>query len=151
MKAIEAARKLLVTVPGHATLTEAGRLMDEKVVGALVIMDGEDAVGIVTDRDLVVRGLARGLPGDARVDAVMSTGIVTLEADADLRKALPIFRTHAIRRLPLTRDGRVVAMLSVDDLLIDLVADISDCVRPITGETIFGYPEPAPHALTRSS
>ena len=45
MRAMEAARKLLVTIPGHATLTEAGRLMDEKVVGALVIMDGDDASG----------------------------------------------------------------------------------------------------------
>lgn len=141
MRAIDAARKLLVTVPPDATLEATAKAMNEKVVGSVVVVDGQRPVGIVTDRDLVVRGLSRGLPPDARVDGLMSRDLVTLDADVDLRKAYPLFRTHAIRRLPLTRKGEIVAMLSVDDLLIDTVADLADCVRPITGEVIFGYSE----------
>lgn len=142
MKAKDAVRKTLVTVEADARVHTAAKLMDEHAVGALVVTSGDEFVGIVTDRDLVTRGYARDLPSDARVDGLMSADLVTMPADADLRDALPIFRTHAFRRLPLTEGGKVVAMLTVDDLLIDLVADLGDVVRPITGEVIFGHPEP---------
>jgi len=143
MKAKDASRKLPVTAPASCSLVEVAKLMDETVVGAVVIVDHDNKpMGIVTDRDLVVRGLARGLPSDSRVDAMMSTGIVTLGATADLREAVRIFSTHAFRRLPLVEEGRMVGMLTVDDLLMDVVSDLANLVRPITGEVIFGHPEP---------
>ena len=142
MQMKDAMRKVIMTVPPDATLQAAAELMDQTAVGALVVLDGDDAVGIVTDRDLVVRGVARGLPSDARVDNVMTTALITLPADADLRAALPIFRRHAIRRLPLTENGKVMGMLTLDDLLIDVIADLADLARPITGEVVFGHPDP---------
>ncbi|MEX1008656.1 MAG: CBS domain-containing protein [Acidimicrobiia bacterium] len=141
MRAIEAIRKPMVSVPPDATLMHAAELMESANVGALVVLDGERLAGIVTDRDIVVRGVAHQLPADARIDAVMTTEVVTLDADADLRAALPILRTHACRRLPLVSNDRVVGMLTVDDLLIDLIADLGDIARPITGEVIFGHHE----------
>jgi CBS domain-containing protein len=141
MRAIEAIRKRMVGIPPDATLAHAAEFMERANVGALVVLDGEQLVGIVTDRDIVVRGVAHSLPADARIDAVMTTDVVTLDADADLRAALPLFRTHACRRLPLMSDGRVVGVLAVDDLLIDLVNDLGDVVRPITGEVVFGHHE----------
>jgi CBS domain-containing protein len=72
----------------------------------------------------------------------MSPGVIALDADAEVRQALPIFHSHAIRRLPLVADGRVVGMLTTDDLLIDLVTDLGEIVRPITGQVVFGYPDP---------
>ena len=141
MRAVDAVRKPPVTIAPEASIAEAARLMDSQVVGALVVMDGARPVGVVTDRDIAIRAVARDVPADARVDAVMSPGVIALDADADLRHALPIFRSHAVRRLPLVRDGRIVGMLTTDDLLIDLVADLGDLVRPITGQVVFGYPE----------
>ena len=102
----------------------------------------------MTDRDIVLRGVARGVPGDGRIDSVMTTELVTLAASAELREALPIFRTHAIRRLPLVEEATVVGMISVDDLLIDLTADLADLAPPITGEVIFGHPEPRVPAVS---
>lgn len=131
----------MVSVPPDATLMHAAAFMERANVGALLVLDGERLAGIVTDRDVVVRGVAHGLPADARIDAVMTTDVVTLDGDADLRAALPIFRTHAFRRLPLVSGERVVGMLTVDDLLVDLIADLGDLARPITGELIFGHHE----------
>ncbi len=148
MRALDASRKVPVTITPEASLAEAARVMDRVVVGALVVVDAGRPVGIVTDRDLVVRGLARDIPGDARVDAVMSPHLIALDADADLRDALPILRSHAIRRLPLIANGEIVGMLTADDLLIDLVADLGDVVRPITGQVVFGYPEPQTAPVT---
>jgi CBS domain-containing protein len=139
MRVIQAIRKNVVSIAPDATLAEASEVMERANVGALVVLDGARLTGIVTDRDIVRRGVAHGLPPDARIDAVMTPDVVTLDADADIRAALPLFRTHACRRLPLTSDGQVVGVLALDDLLVDLVNDLSDVIRPIIGEVIFGH------------
>ena len=143
MRAIDAVRKPPATVAADESIAGAARLMDTLVIGALVVMDGDRPVGVVTDRDIAIRSVARDVPTDARVDAVMSPGVIAMEAGAELRAALPIFHSHAIRRLPLVDGGRIVGMLTTDDLLIDIVADLGEVVRPITGQVVFGYSEPA--------
>ncbi len=150
MKAIEGIRKNIVSVAPATSLAEAADLMERANVGALVVLDGPRLVGIVTDRDIVRRGVAHDLPPNARIDAVMTTEVVTLDADADIRAALPLFRSHACRRLPLMSMNQVVGVLSVDDLLVDLVNDLGDIVRPIIGEVIFGHHEaPLPDVATQ--
>ena len=106
-------------------------------MGALAIVDGEELVGIVTDRDLVRRGLARRLPPDARVDAVMTTPVVTIDTDADLHNVFGLFRTHAVRRLAVVRGRAFVGMLTVDDLLVDVAADLADLARPVMAEVLY--------------
>lgn len=144
MRAIDATRKQPVTVAADATLADVARIMDKAAVGALPVLDDDRLVGMVTDRDLVVRGLARGLPGDSRIDAVMTPEPMTIAADADMRQAFRLFSEHPVRRLPVVGDdGAVLGMLSVDDLVVDVAADLADLVRPVTGQVLFGHPEPA--------
>jgi CBS domain-containing protein len=141
VRAIDAIRKRPVSIPADWTIAEAARRMNEASVGAVVVVDGDQPVGIVTDRDLVVRGIARNLPADARVDAVMSDDLVTLPADADIREAFKIFHSRPLRRIPILEEGRLVGMVTADDLLIDLVGDLAALSRPITGQVIWGAPE----------
>jgi CBS domain-containing protein len=138
VRAIDAIRKRPVSIPPDWTVTQAARRMDEAAVGAVVVVDGNQPVGIVTDRDLVVRGLARNVPADARIDALMSSDLVTLPASADIREAFKIFHSHALRRIPILEGGRLVGMVTADDLLIDLVGDLAALTRPITGQVIWG-------------
>lgn len=142
MRARDLAVRQPVTIRADATLSEAAALMDEKAVGALLVVDGQRLVGIVTDRDLAVRALARHAPLDGRVDSVMTTDVVSLPPDVDVREAFKVMRSHALRRLPLLEGGRPVGMVTTDDLLIALIGDLSDVVRPIVGEAMFGHPEP---------
>ena len=141
MKARDATRKLPVTVCGDATVSEVAELMDRHAVGAVVVTDTERPIGIVTDRDLTLRVLARRVPPDARVDSVMSTDVMTLPDDADVRDAMRVFAGHPIRRLPLVEDGRVVGILTMDDLLVDVISDLGALVHPVTGQVLFGHPE----------
>jgi CBS domain-containing protein len=143
MQARDAMRKAPVTVAPDRTIADVAALMDRAVVGGVVVVDDDRLVGIVTDRDLVVRALARRAPADARVDSVMSTDVITLDASADVRDAIRIFSSHAIRRLPLVDGGRMVGMITVDDLVVDAASDLAELVRPLTGQLIFGHPEPA--------
>jgi len=146
MRIWDLVRRSAVGIRPDQTLVEAASIMDKAGVGALVVVDADRPVGIVTDRDLVRRGLARSLPIDARVDAVMTTPLVTVDADDDAHEVYQVLRTHALRRLPLVRDGRFVGMITVDDLLIHLAADLSDLARPITGEVLFAQRDSSPPA-----
>jgi CBS domain-containing protein len=139
MRTIDAVRRSGVGIGLERTIREAAGIMENAGVGALAVIDGEQPVGIVTDRDLVRRGLARDLTADARVDAVMTAPVVTIDADADLHDTFARFRTHAVRRLAVVRDGLFVGMITVDDLLMDLAADLTDLARPVAAEVLFAH------------
>jgi signal-transduction protein with cAMP-binding, CBS, and nucleotidyltransferase domain len=146
MRVSDMLRRSVVAVRPEQTITEAAQIMDQAGVGALVVVDGEVPLGLVTDRDLVRRGLARSMPSDARVDALMTIPVVTIDAQADAHDVYEVFRSHAIRRIPVVRDGRLVGMVSVDDVLIHLSSDLEDLVRPVTGEVLFPQRDSAPPA-----
>jgi CBS domain-containing protein len=110
--------------------------MEQSGVGAIAVLDSERLVGIVTDRDIVRRAVARDIPTDARIDAVMSTPVVTIDADADVHEAFKLFREHSCRRLAVVRDDQFVGMLTVDDVLLELASDLSDLTRPIENEVV---------------
>jgi CBS domain-containing protein len=148
MRTIDAVRRSGVGIGPERTIREAAGIMETTGVGALAVVEGEQLVGIVTDRDLVRRGLSRDLPTDARVDAVMTAPVVTIDADADLHDTFALFRTHAIRRLAVVRLGQFVGMITVDDLLMDLAADLTDLARPVAAEVLFAHHDSAVPATT---
>lgn len=148
MRTMDAVRRSGVGIAPERTIGEAAALMDQTGVGALAIIDHDHLVGIVTDRDLVRRGLARGLPTDARIDSVMTTPVVTVDAEADLHDAFGLFRTNAVRRLAVVRDGTFIGMVAVDDLLMDLAGDLADLARPVTAEVLFGHRDSSVPATT---
>ena len=138
MRTIDGVRRSGVGIAPDRSIREAAAIMEEAGVGALAVLDGDELVGILTDRDLVRRGLARGLSPEARADSVMSAPVVTIDAGADLHDAFALFRTHAVRRLAVVHHARFVGMLTIDDLLINLAADLVDLTRPVTAEVLFG-------------
>jgi CBS domain-containing protein len=139
MRSIDAVRRSGVGLRPDQTIREAALVMEQAGVGSLAVIDGDELVGIVTDRDLVRRGLARDLSSHARVDGVMTSPVVTIAAEADLHDAFALFRTHAVRRLAVVRDGRFQGMITVDDLMVDVAADLSDLARPVAAEVLFGH------------
>ena len=71
----------------------------------------------------------------------MTTDVIVLDADAPPHDAIGLFERHGIRRLPLVESERLVGLLTVDDLLVNTISDLTAVVRPITGQVIFGHPE----------
>lgn len=140
MPTLSSAIKDVPTVEVAATVAQAAREMAELGVGVLCVTEGNQLVGIVTDRDIVVRGVARGVPADGRVDAVMTMGPVTIDATCDVEDAVAAFAEHPFRRLPVVRDGELAGMVSVDDLIVNVSEDLSRLCRPIVGEALFTVP-----------
>ncbi len=122
------------------TISDAATLMEQAGVGSLAVVDdAHRLIGIVTDRDLVRRAMARRMPTDARIDAVMSSPVVTIDALDDMHTAYSLFRCNAVRRLAVVSGDTFVGMLSVDDLLVELACDLSDLTRPVAAEVMFGH------------
>jgi len=131
-----------VTVPPECTLEEAARLMGAHGVGSLIVMKGDEVVGIVTDRDIAVRGVGTGREVTARVKEVMSEDLVTIQGSADIFEAYRILKDAGVRRLPVLEDGDLGGIISLDDLLVALVLELGAVVSPIAKEVLeVGYPK----------
>ncbi len=142
MQIINATRRSAIAVAPDRPIADVAQLMEDATVGAVAVVDQDRLVGIVTDRDLVRRALARRLEPDGRIDSVMSSPVVTIPARADLRDAYRAFADNALRRLAIVDENdRFVGMLSVDDLLIDLTSDLAALAKPVTAEVLFGHHE----------
>lgn len=106
------------TVEVTQTLRQAAQEMAEHDVGALVVQAGRRAIGVVTDRDLVVRGLAAGLGADATVRQVTSGRTVTV-GHADLVEgAFDVMHAAGVRRVPVLDGDTLVGILTFGDLAI---------------------------------
>jgi CBS domain-containing protein len=98
---------------------EAARLMLDEDIGALVVTDRDQVAGILTDRDIAVRGVAMGRGADARVSELMSGGdIVVAYDDQDLDEVAIMMSDRQVRRIPVLEraTGRLCGVLSLGDL-----------------------------------
>ena len=127
----ECLRTAPVTVPPGCTLQEAGRLLGSHKVGSLLVVDGDRLVGIVTDRDITVRGVGEGKPATTAVEAVMTADPITIQGSADVFEAFDVFKTASARRLPVLEDTDLAGIISVDDLLLSLVAEFGAVMSPV--------------------
>ena len=106
------------TIDPDATLTEAATRMRDTRVGALVVYGQGAYQGIISETDLVRKGMAGGLdPTRERVRTVMSSPLITIEIDRSAHDASDLMAEKGIRHLGITQDGQVVGMISVRDLL----------------------------------
>jgi CBS domain-containing protein len=119
------------TVNASDTIVDAARLMNEADIGDVIVVDNGDVKGIVTDRDIVVRGVAEGRDAQSTsVADVCSSGAETVEPSASVDEALQKMRDADIRRLPVVEGGRPVGIVSLGDLAVErepdsTLADIS--------------------------
>jgi len=119
------------TIGMSDTIQTAAEMMATLDVGALVVQAGHTTVGIVTDRDLVVRGLAEGLGLEAMVGEVASEDIVTVGPGLPAEAAVKVMRAAAVRRIPVLDGDTVVGIVSIGDLAVErdptsALADISE-------------------------
>jgi CBS domain-containing protein len=100
-----------------ASVTEVAKLMAREDVGPIPVVEEGRLVGIVTDRDLVVRVLAEGRdPQTTTVGEIASRDVVTVSPDEDLDRALQLLAQHQVRRLPVVEGDRLVGIVAQADV-----------------------------------
>jgi CBS domain-containing protein len=106
-----------IRIDANQFVAEAARLMAEHHIGMLPVMRGQRLVGVVTDRDLVLRVLAVGKdPAATTLANVASTWPVTVEPETPLDAVERVVEERRVRRIPVTTDGRLVGVVSQSDI-----------------------------------
>jgi CBS domain-containing protein len=122
----------VIGVASVSTVTETAELMRDNHVGDVFVMDGDRLLGILTDRDIVVRVIAPGLdPIMTRAGQVCSEDLIAVTPETSIEEVVRVMRERAVRRLPVVDDhGRAIGAISIGDLAAarqptSVLADIS--------------------------
>lgn len=145
--------RMVVLKPGSSAL-DAARAIEQNRIGAVLVQDKGCLVGIVTDRDLAVRVLGRGLaPGTTRLAEVMTPAPVALAPADHVADAIQLMHDRNIRRIPLIEGERVVGIVTLDDLLLDEAAPLEDLAAIVQAQIAEGGPvvTTRTHARRRSA
>ena len=105
------------SVPGY----EAAKMMEDTKVGALVVMENNQPVGIITDRDFAIKVVAHSFPRDTPVRRIMSHPITSIGPHATLWVAAELMSSGKLRKLPVIDDGKVIGIITATDLIDCLV------------------------------
>lgn len=107
-----------ITARPETSILEVARVMRGDDIGAVLVTDEDRLVGLVTDRDLVVRALADGVGPEMPVREVCSEQVQSVGPDLDVVEAAEMMRKQAVRRLPVVEDGTPIGMLSLGDIAV---------------------------------
>ena len=111
-------QKNMATITSEQSVQDAAQAMTEKQIGSLLVMEAEELVGIVTEADLVRKGIATRLPANStRVGAVMNYPLIPIDINRTIRDASRLMAEKRIRHLAVTEDDKVIGLLSVRDLV----------------------------------
>jgi CBS domain-containing protein len=120
-----------IALPETASVFDAAQRMRDASIGTVVVLDGQTVCGIITDRDIVVRGIAEGLdPRSTTLADLCSRDLTTLSPEDHIGTAVRLMRERAIRRLPVVTRGPAVGILTIGDLAMEedresALADVS--------------------------
>jgi CBS domain-containing protein len=107
------------TVAPNDTVTKAASLMGQLNVGSVPVTDNNRVVGIVTDRDIVLRGVAKGQDANQKVSEVMTTNVKCVASDTDVHTVADIMAENQIRRLPVVENDQLVGIVAIGDLAVE--------------------------------
>ena len=114
----------IVSVAGQAPVLEAIRLMAEHHIGAVLVMRGEELIGIASERDYARKVILQGRSSsDTPVATIMSSPVVCVSPQESVADCMSIMTEKHIRHLPVMEDGRVSGIVSIGDLVKELIAE----------------------------
>ena len=108
----------IITIEEDASITDASKVMADNDRGSVVVTRAGETVGMLTERDVMKKVVARGLnPGSVRVREAMTTTPVTIEGDRPLREAVDLMNRKGVRRMLVTEKGKIVGIFTLRDIV----------------------------------
>lgn len=119
---LDAKGRNVISIEPEATVLDAIKLMGVKSIGALVVMSGDELKGIVSERDYARKVIIKGRASDTTpVADIMTSDVVTTSPDATVDSCMQVMTDKKCRHLPVIEDGKVVAMISIGDLVSAII------------------------------
>lgn len=127
------ARSDVVTARPTTPIETVAERMREEQVGSVLVVEDDRPVGIVTDRDIGLGIWGRADPSETTAADLMSGDPVTIDPDTEVYEALVTARDAKVRRLPVTEDGELVGIVSLDDVIVLLAGELDEVSNVIQG------------------
>jgi CBS domain-containing protein len=122
----------VISVAPDLSVFDAIKLMADKLVGSLIVMDGEQLRGIVTERDYARKVIIKGRSSEStRVSEIMSTDVLTTSSSQTVNQCMELMTERRIRHLPVMEDNRVIGMISIGDLVQAIIADQQEAIQQL--------------------
>jgi CBS domain-containing protein len=112
--------RALITVNLATTALQVAKMMEQGGIGAILVQDNDNPVGIITDRDFATRVVANNLPFDTSVEKIMSSPLISINHDEPISVAAERMTDKKIRKLAVTENGKVVGIITSTDLVTQL-------------------------------
>jgi CBS domain-containing protein len=109
--------KNVKTVSPEATMAEAAGMMKKYKIGCLVVVEGDRVVGIITERDLAYKIIAERRSLETKVGIIMTKDLKTISSKKSIKDAAKVMAAHVIRRLPVVEEGKLVGIVSIEDIM----------------------------------
>jgi len=128
----------IVSVVPDTTVLEAITLMADKTIGSLLIMENDELLGIVTERDYARKVIIKGRSSKTTlVSEIMTTGVFTSSSSETVNSCMALMTEKRIRHLPVVEDNQVVGMVSIGDLVEAIISDQKEEIEQL-GQYISG-------------
>ena len=121
--------KSVISVDASITINEAAKMMEDAKVGAVIVMENNLPVGIVTDRDFSVKVVSHAYQITSPVKQIMSSPLVSINSDETVRMAADLMHDGRIRKLPVIDDGKVVGIITATDIVNLLAVSVEEDMR----------------------
>lgn len=114
------------------SVLDAIRMMAERHVGALLVMDGATLAGIVSERDYARKVILRGRSSsDTRISDIMSSSVITVGPDDSIEHCMVLCTERHIRHLPVVHEGSVIGIVSIGDLVKSVIREQAEQLRQL--------------------
>ncbi|MDJ0814112.1 MAG: CBS domain-containing protein [Woeseiaceae bacterium] len=135
---LDAKGRHIVSIAPDASVFEAIKLMADEVVGSLIVMEGDELLGIVTERDYARKVILKGRSSEStRVAEIMTAEVLTTSSSETVNECMALMSDKRIRHLPVVEDGRVIGMISIGDLVQAIISDQQEEIEQL-GQYISG-------------
>ena len=139
LRQILPSRRPVVAVAPTDPVARALALMAEHDIGVVLVLDGERLAGILSERDLVRHAGSGPALRDLRVDELMTRDVATVDADAQFRQCMVLMDARGARHLPVVENGRVIAVVSLRDLLHEAVTHQQHVLAEVDRERLAAF------------
>jgi len=128
--------KAIISVDATLTVNEAAKMMEDAKVGAVIVMENNTPVGIVTDRDFAVKIVAHAYQITTPIKQIMSSPLIATSPDETVLMAADLMYTRDIRKLPVIDNDQVVGMITATDLVAQLAISTEEDIQKMYHETV---------------
>jgi len=129
---LEAKGSNIISIQPDASVLDAIKLMAEKGIGSLVVIEGEALQGIVTERDYARKVIIKGRASDStKISEIMTADVVTASSDQTVNQCMAIMTERRCRHLPVVDDGHLVGMISIGDLVQAIITDQAEEIEQL--------------------